>query len=189
VHFKEVALASVSAEPTVISSREPKQTLAQAKVWPRDKREIVDALLFAYGIPFGVSEVLPVEVRQGLKLDTSCDRLFEVRGQRVALFFRRLDPEIKQALEEKGTVKVLELDLTALSSRELIGKLLREVGERATYEEHRFNAATGAKQDKLMISAWGFLVSQPAMFVTDRQIPKEDERFFFEKGLDIVYFQ
>lgn len=189
VHFKEVALASSSAAPTIISSREPKQTLAQTKVWPRDKREIVDALLFAYGIPFGVSEVLPVELRQGLKLDTSCDRLFELRGQRTALFFRRIEPEIKQALEQKLSVKVVELDLAVLSSRELIGKLLREVGEQATYAEHHFNAATGAKQDKLVISAWGFLVSEPAMLVTDRQIPKGYERFFFEKGLDIVYFQ
>ena len=105
------------------------------------------------------------------------------------MFFRRIEPEIKQALEQKLSVKVVELDLAVLSSRELIGKLLREVGEQATYAEHHFNAATGAKQDKLVISAWGFLVSEPAMLVTDRQIPKGYERFFFEKGLDIVYFQ
>ncbi len=191
VRFKEVPLASSPAVSTVVASRErePKQTLAGATTWPRDKREMVDALLLAYGIPFGVSEVLPVEVREGLKVDTPCDRLFEVRGQRTALFFRRLEPEIKRGLEEKLAVKVVELDLGTLSSRELIGKLLGGVGAPATYEEHRFNAATGAKQDKLVISAWGFLVSKPAMFITDRQIPKGYERFFFDQGLDIVYFQ
>jgi hypothetical protein len=188
VHFKEVPL--VSTPPAgVVANREPKQTLARATTWPRDKREIVDSLLFAYGIPFGVSEVLPVEVRQGIKVDTSCDRLFEVRGKRTALFFRRLESEVKRAMEEKLAVKVVELDLGTLSSRELIGRLLGEVGEPVTYKEHRFNAANGAKQDKLVISAWGFLVSKPAMFVTDRQIPKGYERFFFDQGLDIVYFQ
>ncbi len=189
VHFKNISLASTVTAASVPPIRESKVLLAQSKAWPRDKKEIVDALLFAYGIPFGVSEVLPVELGQGLKLDTSCDRLFELRGQRTALFFRRIEPEIKQALEEKLTVKVVELDLTTLSSRELIGKLLSEVGEQATYKEHRFNVATGAKHDNLVIDAWGFLVSKPAMFVTDRRIPKGYERFFFEKGLDIVYFQ
>jgi hypothetical protein len=189
VHLKDISWGSAAAGVVPTALREPRETLAQTKALPRDKREIVDALLFAYGVPFGVSEVLPVELRPGIKIDMPCDRLFEVRGQRIEMFFRGIEPEIKQALEQKGTVKVVELDLTALSSRELIRGLLRALGEQANYEEHRFNAATGAKQDKLVISASGFLVSKPAMFVTDRQIPKEDERFFFEKGLDIVYFQ
>ena len=189
VHLKDISWGSAPAGVVPAALREPSETLAQTKTLPRGKRETVDALLFAYGVPFGVSEVLPVELRPGIKIDITCDRLFEMRGQRIAVFFRGIEPELKQALEEKGTVKVMELDLTALSSRELIGKLLREIGEQANYEEHRFNAAMGAQQDKLVISAWGFLVSKPAMFVTDRQIPKEDERFFFEKGLDIVYFQ
>jgi hypothetical protein len=189
LHFKEISWASSAAAATPTAPREPKAILAQTKVWPRDKREIVDALLFAYGIPFGVSEVLPVELRPGIKLDTACDRLFEMRGQRTALFFRRIAPEIKQALETKLTIKVVELDIAALSSRELIGKLFAEMGEPAAYREHRFSAATGAKRDKLMVSAWGFLLSKPPMFVTDRQIPTGYERFFFEKGLDIVYFQ
>jgi hypothetical protein len=189
VQFKDISWASSSAQTTPSAPREPKETLAQTKVWPRDKREIVDALLRAYGISFGVSEVLPVEVRPGIKLETSCDRLFEMRGQRTAVFLRRIAPEIRRALEASGPIKVVELDIAALSSRELIEKLLGEMGEPAAYREHRFSAATGAKQDKLTVSAWGFLLSKPPMFVTDRQIPKGYERFFFEKGLDIVYFQ
>jgi hypothetical protein len=189
VHLKDISWGATPAGVVPAALREPRETLAQTKTLPREKREIVDALLFAYGVPFGVSEVLPVELRPGIKIDISCDRLFEMHGQRIEVFFRGIEPEIKQALEAQGTGKVVELDLTALSSRELIAKLLRATGEQANYEEHRFNAATGAKQDKLVIIAWGFLVSKPAMFVTDRQIPKEDERFFFEKGLDIVYFQ
>ncbi len=179
VHFKEVPLTSSPAAPVATASREPKQTLARAITWPREKGEIVDAVLFAYGIPFGVSEVLPVEVQPGIKVDAACDRLFEVRGQRTAVFFRRLEPEVKRALAENLSVKVVELDLATLSSRDLIGKLLSELGEPAAYKEHRFNAAVGANQDKLVIAAWGFLVSKPAMFITDRLIPKGDGRFFF----------
>jgi hypothetical protein len=189
VHFKEISWGSSAPETARDASRDVKEILAQSKVWPRDKRDIVDALLFAYGIPFGVSEVLPVELGPGIKLETACDRLFEMRGQRTALFFRRIAPEIKEALEAKLSVKVVELQIADLSSRELIGKLLAALGEPAAYREHRFSAAPGAKRDKLTVSAWGFLVSKPAMFVTDRQIPKGYERFFFEKGLDIVYFQ
>jgi hypothetical protein len=189
VVFKEISWAPALEEATPAAPREPKQILAETKVWPRDKREIADAVLFAFGIPFGVSEVVPVELRPGIKLDIACDRLFEMRGQKTALFFRRIAPEIKQALEAQLSFKVVELDVEALSSRELIGKLLGEMGEPAPYREHRFSAAMGAKQDKLTVSAWGFLLSKPAMFVTDRQIPRGYERFFFEKGLDIVYFQ
>jgi hypothetical protein len=32
-------------------------------------------------------------------------------------------------------------------------------------------------------------VPNKAMFVTDRQIPPELNRFFFEKGMEIVYFR
>ena len=189
VVFKEISWAPVSAEVTPAALREPQQVLAETTVWPRDKREIADALLLAFGVPFGVSEVLAVELRPGIKLDIACDRVFEMRGQKTALFFRRIVPEIKQALESQPSIKAVELDIESLSSRELIGKLLAEMGEATAYREHRFSAATGAKQDKLTVSAWGFLLSKPAMFVTDRQIPKGYERFFFEKGLDIVYFQ
>jgi hypothetical protein len=136
-----------------------------------------------------VSEVLPVELQQGIKLDTTCDRVFELRGQRMAVFFHRIEPELKQALQKQLGVKTIELDLAALSSRELIGRLLSAIGESAIYEEHRFSAATGSKPDELVVSAWGFLLAHRPLFVTDRKIPKGYERFFFEKGLDIVYFQ
>jgi len=188
VQFKDITWGASPAVATLAAAHRSQEIPGQSKVWPRDKREIVDAVLFAYGIPFAVSEVLPVELHAGIKLDTVCDRLFELRGQRTALFFRRIAPEIKQAFEGKLKMKVVELDMT-LSSRELIGKLLAEMGDPAAYKEHRFSAATGAKQDKLTVSAWGYLLNKPAMFVTDRQIPKPYERFFFEKGLDIVYFQ
>jgi hypothetical protein len=189
VQFKTVSWLSSAPQKTPGAAPQVKETLAQSKVWPRDKRDIVDAVLFAYGVPFGVSETVPLELHPGIKLEMICDRMFEMRGQRTALFFRHITPEVKEALQTKLAVKVLELETAKLSSRELIGKLLSEMGEPAAYKEHRFGAVTGAKRDQLTISAWGFLISKPAMFLTDRQIPKGYERFFFEKGLDIVYFQ
>jgi hypothetical protein len=63
---------------------------------------------------------------------------------------------------------------------------LNELGEQATYREHRFSAS--ASKDRLTIAAWGFLLAKRGMFITDREIPEPLHRFFFEKGLEIVYF-
>jgi hypothetical protein len=41
----------------------------------------------------------------------------------------------------------------------------------------------------LIVAAWGFLLPKKSVFVTDREIPQPVHRFFFEKGLQIVYFQ
>jgi hypothetical protein len=57
------------------------------------------------------------------------------------------------------------------------------------YREHRFAAADGAVKDRLTVTAWGFSVPKHSLFITDRQIPLALHRFFFEKGLEIVYFQ
>jgi hypothetical protein len=35
---------------------------------------------------------------------------------------------------------------------------------------------------------WGFLLASRGLLVTDREIPLSLHRFFFEKGLEIVYF-
>jgi hypothetical protein len=67
-----------------------------------------------------------------------------------------------------------------------MARLLSELGEQAAYGAHRFSAS--ATKDKLTITAWGFLLAKRGMFVTDREIPEPLQRFFFEKGLEIVYF-
>jgi hypothetical protein len=150
---------------------------------------MVDSLLLSFGISFGVGETLSVELRDGLRVDARTDRIFEQGGKRTALFFQRTDPEIKQALQEKQGVRTVELDIVSLSSRELIDKILTTLGHQASYREHRFAATNGSAQDRLTVTAWGFHLPTRAMFVTDRQIPASLYRFFFEKGLEIVYFQ
>jgi hypothetical protein len=100
-----------------------------------------------------------------------------------------MELELKKALQEKPGLKTVELDIAALSSRELLGRLLSELGEQVNYREHRFSAARGSAPDRLVVTAWGFLLPKRSLFVTDREIPLSLQRFFFDKGLEIVYFQ
>jgi hypothetical protein len=66
---------------------------------------------------------------------------------------------------------------------------LQLLGARAVYSEHRFAAADGSASDRVTLKAWGFSIPERSMFLTDRRIAPSFHRFFFEKGLEIVYFQ
>jgi hypothetical protein len=189
LHLRDVAYASSTNHAPAEAPSAPKELAVQVKNWPRDKKEIVDSLLLSFGITFGVSETLSVELRDGLRVDARTDRVFEQGGKRTAVFFQRADPEIKRALQDKQGVRAVELDIASLSSRELIDKVLHMLGHQVSYREHRFSAANGATPDRLTVTAWGFHLPARAMFVTDRQIPTSLYRFFFEKGLEIIYFQ
>ncbi len=188
LHLKDVLLHSSAAATPLTGDGGPQKIARQVKKWPREKKEIVDAMLFAYNIPFGVSETLSVELRAGLRIDKRADRLFNLRGTQTALFFQRIEPEIKKALDEKHSTKVIEIDLASLDARELIAQMLSELGERAPYRQHRFSAGKG-NPERLNITAWGFLLNSRSIFLTDHEIPPPMHRFFFEKGLEIVYFQ
>jgi hypothetical protein len=183
LHFKDILLASSGQSPSGDGLRE---SAPAVKYWPREKGEFVDTMLLSFSVPFGVSETFSIEVGQGLRVDVRCDRIFERNGKRTGLFFRRLEPEINKVLQEKEKMKVIELDLPALGYKEIMARLLIELGEPASYREHRFSAS--ASKDRLTITAWGFLLAKRGMFVTDREIPEPLHRFFFEKGLEIVYF-
>jgi len=184
LHFKDILLAASSGQSP--ASDVSKESAPPVKYWPREKREFVDAMLLSFSVPFGVSETLSIELGQGLRVDVRCDRIFERNGKRTGLFFQRLEPEIKKVLQEKEKMKVIELDLPALEHKEIMARLLSELGEQTAYREHRFSAS--ASKDRLNITAWGFLLAKRGMFVTDREIPESLHRFFFEKGLEIVYF-
>jgi hypothetical protein len=184
LHFKDILLAASSSQSAV--AEVSKESTSSVKYWPREKKEFVDAMLLSFSVPFGVSETLSIELGQGLRVDVPCDRTFERNGKRTGLFFRRLEPEIKKVFQEKEKMKVIELDLPVLEHKEIMVRLLTELGEQVVYREHRFSAS--ASKDRLNITAWGFLLDKRGMFVTDREIPESLHRFFFEKGLEIVYF-
>ncbi len=189
LHLKDVLLPSSAMPQRSETQSAANEKVAPAKVWPRDKKEIVDALLLSVGVPFGVAETLSVELQSGLRIDTRIDRIFELGGKRTALFFQRSDPDIKKTLQDKEGVRSVDLEIGTLSSREIISRLLNLLGDPAAYREHRFGAAGGAAQDRLTVTAWGFHLPKRSLFITDRPIPMPLHRFFFEKGLEIVYFQ
>ena len=190
LQLREVTLRSDTRETRRAVVQEPaKSGLAQVRTLPREKQEIVDTLLLSYGITFGVAESVSVELSDGLRVDSRVDRIFESGGQRFAVFFRPLAPEIRASLQAKQGIKTIELDLRSLSNRELIARVLTALGDPATYSEHRFPVAAGAARDQVTLKAWGFQLNKKPMFLTDRQIPSSLHRFFFEKGLEIVYFQ
>jgi hypothetical protein len=183
--LKDILLPQASRESPV---RENSKAVATSvKQWPRDKRELIDAILFAFGVPFGVAESVSVELADGLRVDLRYDRIFERNNQRIGIFFQPLEAETKRLLQEQQQkTKLIEFDLSALEPKAIMTRLLNELGEQTTYREHRFSAS--ASKDRLNINAWGFLLGRRGMFVTDREIPQSLHRFFFEKGLEIVYF-
>jgi hypothetical protein len=189
VHLRDVVLPNTTHSIVPIGAKNHLRNAGPAKELPKDKRELIDALLLSFQIPFGVAENVSVELRDGLRVETRADRLFEMDGKRTAVFFRRIDPVTRQALQEKHNTRSFELEIDSLSSRDVIFQILRLLGDRAAYSEHRFSATEGSTPDRLTLKAWGFNVKKKPMFVTDRQISPALQRFFFEKGLDIVYFQ
>jgi hypothetical protein len=187
--LRDVALSGNGVAPGPDKSDSDPNRAPQIIEWPTDKQALVDTLLTTFGVSFRAAETLSVELREGLRVDIRADRLFDVNGKRTALFFQRADSEIRKALEQRQNIAVAELDLASLSSRELIGRLLGVLGEPTVYGEHRFPAAQNSNRDRLALRAWGFKLTKKEMFVTDRQIPSPLHRFFFEKGLKIVYFR
>jgi hypothetical protein len=188
LHLKETALSS-SAEAVFVPAARSGEVVVRPKHWPPEAKALTDAVLSAYGIRFSASEALPVPVREGLKVEIVCDRMFAVNGRRVAVFFRRLEPEIKKALEQSQLITPLEMESGTLSAREVIARLVNELGDRASYREHRFSVAGGTNPGKLTVVARGFVLANPALFVTDSEIPAAYHRFFFDRGLDIVYLR
>jgi hypothetical protein len=189
LHLREVALKPDPSDSGNTENNQSATAVGQTKRWPRDKQEIVDALLFLYGVTFGVAEKLPVELGDGLEVDVGVDRFFELSGQRTALFFASGSPEVRKLLREKQSIIPVELDLASMSTREIITRMLNLLGDSAVYREHRFSVARDSLRDQIAIRAWGFQPVKKSIFITDRQIPPTLQRFFFEKGLDIVYFQ
>jgi hypothetical protein len=187
--LREIALPESADRPAKTALRyEFKSEPGSPRDLPRDKQEIVDALLLSFGVAFGVAETLSVELSDGLRVDTRADRIFELNGKRTALFFKPLDAAVRHALQERHGIQTFEIAIDALAARDVIARVLRLLDDQAVYREHRFPVAADSAPERLTLKAWGFHVPKRAMFVTDRQIPPGLHRFFFEKGMEIVYF-
>lgn len=186
LHLKDILLGEAGAEAASMSISVAKEALPPVRYWPRDKREFVDALLLALRVPFGVGETIKTQLRDGLSVDVHLDRVFERDGKRTAIFFNRMDPAFRSALQEREKTRVIEVDVASLDHKQIASRLLSEFGDPSAYREHRFSVS--GQQEQLQVTAWGFLLDKQGMFITDRDIPPPLYRFFFEKGLEIVYF-
>lgn len=190
MNLKEILLPSfpLSSAPVALAS---KGAAAGSPIenWPRDKGALIDSLLKSYGIAFSSAQQVSVALREGIRLDTKLDRVFEFGGKKTALLFRAVGDEVKRALMEREGIRATEIDLQALSSREVISRLLELLGEKTAYREHRFPATEGAAREKLVVSVAGFFLANRSLLLTDREVPKGVQRFFAEKGLRIVRFQ
>lgn len=190
MNLKEILLPSTGAPATPApSAATVKPAQARIENWPAEKTALVDAFLTDYGIKFSNAGSYPVMLRDGIRMDAKMDRSFEYGGKKVALSFKPFGDEVRAALQQGGSMRVVELDLAAMSTRDLIARLLAVVGESATYREQRFQANERAAKDKLTLGVAGYYLPQRSLLLTDRQIPKELERFFAEKNLRVVRFQ
>lgn len=190
MNLKEILLPSfpLSSAPVALAG---KGAAAGSPIenWPRDKGALIDSLLNNYGIAFSSAQQVSVALREGIRLDTKLDRVFEFGGKKTALLFRAVGDEVKKALMEREGIRATELDLQGLSSREVLSRLLEHLGEKTAYREHRFPATEGAAREKLVVSVAGFFLANRSLLLTDREVPKGVQRFFAEKGLRIVRFQ
>ncbi|HXG50692.1 MAG TPA: hypothetical protein VNN77_04695 [candidate division Zixibacteria bacterium] len=187
LHLRPIGASHAAARSSGAGESPPSGPAPEIKVWPREKPLVVDALLNAYGVRFEAEQTVSAEVYDGLSFGLRADRVFQLNGRRTALLFGRAEPELKKLLQEKQAIRIVELDLGTLSVRELIARLLSELGQKVAYRENRFPASNDRRG--LAVNAWGFLLPERALFLTDREIPPSLHRFFFEKGLQIVYFQ
>lgn len=186
LHVKDILVGEGRNDAATMSITAAKEVLPAIKYWPRDKREFVDAMLLALRVPFGVSETVKTQLRDGLAVDVRLDRVFERDGKRTAIFFSRMDPAFRSALQEREKTRVIEIEVASLDHKQIAARVLSEFGDRSAYQEHRFPVS--GHQEQLQVTAWGFLLDKQGMFITDRDIPPPLYRFFFEKGLEIVYF-
>ncbi len=188
MNLKEVLLprantpTAAAAQPAVDANK-----YFRVEKWPNNGPALVDALLADYGIAATSGASVSVMLRDGIRMDTKADRMFEYGGKKVALSFRTLGEDMTKPLEQTDGLRVIELDMGKLSSRDLVGRLLAALGESAAYREQRFAANDRAKE-KLSLAVSGYYLPERSLLITDRDIPKDLERFFGDKGMRVVKF-
>jgi len=160
----------------------------QIQTWPRDKKALVDKLLQTYQISFKTQHQISFSLRKGMRLVTIMDRFFEHGGRKYGIFFRPVGEEVSKTLERKMDIIPIVLELESLSSRQILTVMLAGLGEGSGYQEHRFPVMEKGPKDKLVLTVSGFFLGDRSLLLTDRTIPEDLQRFFFEKGLRVVYF-
>jgi len=165
------------------------EAMRQIDVWPSDKEALVDTVLETYAIGFSTAHEISVSLRKGMRLNTTVDRWFMIEDKKIGVFFSTVNAEVKQALSEREGMKVVELDLESLSNRQILSVLFAALGKGTTYQKHRFPTAEEGPKDKLVLTVPGFFLPTLSTLLTDQTIPRELQRFFYEKAIRVVYFR
>ncbi len=190
MNLKEVIVPSSDDSQTTTSLvSEETGGSGQIETWPRDKKELVDAFLETYDIAYSKSQKLSFPLREGMRVNTTVDRLFDSGGGKVGVFFNPIGEDVKQALLEREAIRPVELELNTLTSRQVLSILLATLGKGVVYQKLRFPVVKGAPEDKLVLTVSGFFLPTRSLLLTDQTIPKDLQRFFFDKGLRVAYFR
>ena len=192
---KGVKLAQVFV-PAAVNSPRP-VPLGRNFAWinetenlPKERTGLVDTLLQTCQIAFGRDQDLSIALREGIHLRMKVDRYWESGGKKSGFLFGKLSGDMKKAVEESAGLKLIEIDIKSLSTREIVARVLQGLGESATYAENRFaGSENGRLKESIVLSVRGFLVRNRSLLVTDRVIPSEVERFILNQGIKIAYFQ
>jgi hypothetical protein len=185
--LKEILLPRATPPAPVAETAVPAKANFHVEKWPESGSALVDALLADYGIAAATGGTFSIMLRDGIRMDSKADRIFEYGGKKIALAFRSIGDESAKSMESSDGMHIVELDFAKLTRREIVGRLLAELGETAPYREQRFAANDRAK-DKLMLTISGYYLPQRLLLLTDRDIPTDLERFFGEKGMRVVKF-
>lgn len=189
MNLREVLLPASPVFPGIAPLKRTYQAAGnQIQTWPRDKKALVDKLLQTYQISFKTQHQISFSLRKGMRLVTIMDRFFKHGGRKYGIFFRPVGEEVRKTLERKMDIIPIVLELESLSSRQILTVMLAGLGEGSGYQEHRFPVMEKGPKDKLVLTVSGFFLDDRSLLLTDRTIPEDLQRFFFEKGLRVVYF-
>lgn len=154
---------------------------------PAGKANLLDAVLRELGIPFESGREFSITWAEGIRMQLRVDRYFEHKDASFGLLFGASGQPIKSSLT--GGMRLIEMDLEKLSSRDLVARVLSLIGESAPYREHSFPFGRGRRSDRLVLNASGFFLPHRSLFITDRKIPEDLKTLFSEKGMKVAYFQ
>jgi len=190
MNLKEVLLPSPPGLPSSAPANSSMKNIGvSVETWPKDKEALVDRFLESYSIVAKKDQRISLLLKEGIRLETKVDRIFEHRGKQNGIVFHTLGEEVKKALLEKEGIKAIELDFDGISTRSVLGRLLISVGELVSYESHLFPALDGGAKERMVLEIPGFYLPRRLAFLTDREIPKELQPFFSAKGIRLIFFR
>lgn len=190
MNLKEVVIpSSFSSQETDPTPSDESRIKGEIETWPHNKEELVDVFLNTYEIPFSAGEKVSFPLSHGIRVNATVDRLLDMEGGKVGVFFSSVGDDVKQALLDKKAIRPVELELENLSSRQILSTLLATLGKDVIYQKLRFPVFEGGQEDKLVLTVSGFFLPTRSLLLTDQIIPKELQRFFFDKGMRVAYFR